>query len=150
MGVASGGGRLPGAQESVTMANARVVVKFHDETDLPWQDGLEQVLAQRHADRWRSVTQTFGNLRILRNVSSVTPDEFRELVRQATLLDHEYRPPNFLSYFSVLVPTNVDAEALARELRSWPIVERAWVELPLVGAADPVGTNPQRPNQGYL
>jgi serine protease len=132
------------------MASMRVVVKFQDETDLPWQDGVEEILARRHPELWRSVTRIHANAKILRNTTNVSANEFQELVRQATRLDPSYRPPNFLSYFVVLPPDEVDAEALAREFRKWPIVERAWVELPLVGAAAPTGTNPELAKQGYL
>lgn len=129
---------------------ARVVVKFHDDVELPWEDGVERSIQARDLGPWADLTRSFPGITLIRNVTNVNPDEFQELVGRAVELDPDYRPPNFLNYFAVLCPARIDSEALAGAFRDWRIVERAWVELPLGGAATPGGANGELPKQSYL
>ena len=129
---------------------ARVVVKFRDDVELPWEDGIERYLLAHGLGPWSDLAARFPRITLARNVTNVAPDDFQELTRRARVLDPGYVPPNFTNYFAVDCSPDVDGEELAAALRAWPIVERAWVDRSVIGAAVPATINPERPAQTYL
>jgi hypothetical protein len=129
---------------------ARVAVKFRDPVSLPWEDAVERHIRARNLGPWDLLVRDFPGISLLRSVTNIQPEEFDDLVRRAEKSDPYYRAPNFLSYFGIPCPPNTDAEALARRLRTWEIVERAWVEIAPVGAAAPGPNNGELFRQLYL
>lgn len=129
----------------------RVVVKFHDDVQLPYEDGVEKHFEQLHIGPWNELIRQFPGLTVKRLFTTLTPEEIGKLVDQATQRDQAYHPPNFLTYFAVEFPPGVDPEALATALATWDTVQRAYAEgrfepLPAVNPSN----DPRYPNQGYL
>ena len=128
----------------------RVVVKFRDGVDLPYDDNVEKLLDTRQIGPWRRLSTQFPGVRMRRMFTSVPANTIRQLSDQAVATDREYRPPNFLSYFVVDVPAEVEPDDVADALRRWKSVEKAYFDPP---GSDPTvnpADDPRSPNQGYL
>ena len=129
----------------------RVVVKFHDFVEIPYEDGAEVFVAKYGIGPWEDLFRVFPGVSLKRMFVTPGPERIRELVAKAREIDQTYRPPNLLTYFAVDCPPSVDAAALARAFSAWRNVEAAYVEAgptrpPVVNAAD----DPRWPSQGYL
>jgi serine protease len=120
----------------------RVVVKFRDFVDLPYVDGVESVIKKRKLAPWDRLAKDFPGITLRRLFSTMTGKRLTELQLQATRLDPTYRPPDLLTYFSIVCPPNRDPRALSAALRAWAIVEFAYVDPQDAPAAVPIGTNP--------
>jgi hypothetical protein len=127
----------------------RVVVKFHDEIDLPYIDNVEEYLER--IEDWSGLATDFPGIDISRLFKILEPRQIIELVNRATENDPTYRPPNFLTYFIVDYPDGKNPTDLARALANWESVAEAYVEpKPAPPPSPPTGTNPRRGDQGYL
>lgn len=127
-----------------------VVVKFNDQVQLPYEDGVEKRIEELKVGAWRRLEKEFPGISLRRLSVAVKPDAMRELTARAAELDPSYRPVNLASYFYVDAPPDTNLDALARALRAWPSVQTAYVDRP---APDPLvspGDDPRSPNQGYL
>jgi serine protease len=124
----------------------RVIVKFFDEVDLPYTEGIEEHLARQGVDpRVGQETLRFHPL-----YTSLSEEEIRRLMALAQRRDPTYQPRNLLTYFIADCPAGVGPEELARVLAEWPIIEEAY---PDQRAEDPqvsFGNDPRVGNQGYL
>src|SRR6266496_2216713 len=90
----------------------RVVVKFQDSLDVPYEDGVEKDFPEDMRKQWEELVKTFPGITLKRLYTTTSPDRIRELVNQAIKLDPDYRPPNFLTYFVIDVPPEADPSAL--------------------------------------
>lgn len=106
----------------------RVVLKFHDGVDLPYDDNAAKHIAQRFPDDWQQLVKLVPDIRVFRLFDSVSEDDLRALVEEASAHDDGYRPPDFFSFFAVQAPADVDPELVARELTRWKSVEEAYVQ----------------------
>jgi hypothetical protein len=106
-------------------------VKFRDDVDLPYDSSVEQQLAHGHGGEWRRIQARFAGTTIRPLTRSLSGSRIRELARRGERLDKTYRAPNLLTYFRVDAPANLDADALVRDLASWPLVQRAYVDKPV-------------------
>ncbi len=135
----------------------RVVVKFRDHVQLPYEDGVEKVFKKLQIGPWEQLSKEFPGLTFRRLYTALAPEKIKALIDQATMIDHEYKPVNLLNYFVVETPPGMDPEALAKALRSWPRVQSAYYDPPGEDPSrEPCGepmVNPDDPrfeNQGYL
>jgi len=126
----------------------RVVVKFRDAVNLPYEDGAERYL-DRLGDGLRTELQQFGDVRLDRLFKIMPLDRISELVSQAIKRDKDYRAPNFLSFFVIETPDGADPVALTAALRKWPQVQEAYID-PLDRSPNPPSTNPFYGQQTYL
>ncbi|HEX8113038.1 MAG TPA: S8 family peptidase [Kofleriaceae bacterium] len=128
----------------------RVIVKFRDFVELPYDESAEQQLTRLNIGPWDRITAAVPGARLTPLFTTVSPEQIRELVGRAVQLDRCYRPPNFLTYFAVEYPAGADPEQLAKLLRSWRLVEFAYPDAgptpPPVNASD----DPRSINQDYL
>ena len=134
----------------------RVIVKFRDGVALRYDDHVDRQLLELDAAHWRRIKERFAGIAIRRMFRSVTPRRLQELVQRALRQSEGYRPPNFLTYFVVDLPADIDSNELLKTLLEWRIVEIAYFEAP---AEDPVVTSqdpslpsidPKMIHQGYL
>lgn len=139
--------RKPGGHTGYT---PRVVVKFRDFVQLPYQDGVEKYLDKLSVGPWRQLAERFPGIRIRRMYTAVTPERIRQLVDEAMRRDAAYRPPDFLSYFIVACPPAVDPEELAKALSAWKSVQTAYFDPPGSDPAVSPADDPRSSNQGYL
>ena len=129
----------------------RVVLKFQDHINIPYEDGAEQYLERLQVGPWDRLVGDFPGIRLVPLYTSVDPKQLRSMAEEAARLDQDYQPPNLLTYFAIDCPPGVDPEALAKTLSSWRSVQAAYVEAgptppPMVNGP----ANPRYPNQGYL
>jgi subtilisin family serine protease len=108
----------------------RVVLKFHDDVKLPYDQHAAKHIAERFPDDWDQLVKRFPNIQVLPLFESVTVDELRALVDEAMALDEDYHPPNFFTFFAVQAPPGVDPELVARQLTTWKSIEEAYVQSP--------------------
>jgi hypothetical protein len=128
----------------------RVVVKFQDTSNIPYEDGAERHVERLRIGSWTVLTNRFQGARLNRLFTAMPPARISELVAKVARRSDRDRPASLLSYFVVETPAGSDPGALAAALRAWPQVEEAYID-PLDSApAWPSGTNPSMPGQTYL
>jgi hypothetical protein len=130
---------------------SRVVVKFHDHVELPYENGVERHIKERDVGPWDQLVKQFPGITLTRLFATLNSEQIQEMAGRAASLDRDYRGPNLLSYFAIDCPPEVDPAALAKALTAWRNVQSAYVDggpvpPPQVNAAD----DPRWPNQGYL
>lgn len=129
----------------------RVVVKFRDRIELPYDATVEKEIERRFHGAWTRLAEQFKGISMAPLFASKKADEIRDLTARAEVSDPSYHAPDFLGYFVLNVPGDAAPETVARIVSQWPSVEKAYVEPkpvepPLVNAAD----DPRSMNQGYL
>jgi hypothetical protein len=106
----------------------RVVLKFDDSVDLPYDDHAQEHVARRFPDDWNRLVKRFPDIRVSRLFFSITADELHALVERARARDERYHPPNFFTFFAVDTPSGTDPEQVAQALTRWELVEEAYVQ----------------------
>jgi len=131
---------------------SRVVVKFQDFVELPYEDGAEGHIQKLEIGPWDRLAAEYPGITLNRLYTTLAPAEVRALVDRAVELDRTYHAPNLLTYFVIDCPPAVDPEALAKSLSAWRTVQTAYVESGPVPPPQPINPSddPRFPNQGYL
>lgn len=129
---------------------SNVVVKFDEYSEIPYDDEIETVLAERKLAPMAKLEERFPGITFQRQFTALEPDEIDDLLAEATKRDRTYEPANLEGYFLVTCPPDVDPEELAAELAEWEIVETAYVQPRDVVASVSAGDDPRSGNQGYL
>lgn len=130
----------------------RVIVKFHDYVELPYEDGVEREIINRKIGPWEMLEEEFPGITLTRLYTSLEPEEIMKLINRATQNDRDYKPPNFLTYFAIDCPPGTDPNKLVKLLSEWQAVQDVYLEAgptpppQLVNAAN----DPRSSNQGYL
>lgn len=132
-----------------------VAVKFYDEIELPYEDGVERYLIKHYGVPWNEVAELFPGITLRPKFTAVSPEELERLVARARETDPTYEPPNFFTYFVIVAPLDLgedlDAYILAEMLRQWDIVHYAYVEsLPAPGPTVNSTDDSYAGYQGYL
>jgi hypothetical protein len=129
---------------------ARVVIKFRNEMQIPYEDGIEKQADKFQLGPFEDLAKRYAGIKLLKSFRTHAPEKLRNLTEQASELDPAYRPVNFATYFYVEIEEVDKLEELAKELRSWPTIESAYVDR---AGPDP-GVNPSNDprcaDQGYL
>ncbi|HYO76800.1 MAG TPA: S8 family serine peptidase, partial [Thermoanaerobaculia bacterium] len=141
--------RTIGTIEGGDGQRTRVVVKMRSGVSIPDDVDVASFLVAKNILPLAHLGERFAEVRMERAIS--TPSlQLDALQQKAMRLDPTYRPANLLSYVYVDVPPGSDPDEVARQLRSLPDVELAYVDRPapdpLVNAAD----DPRSASQGYL
>ncbi|WP_421655935.1 S8 family peptidase [Leptothermofonsia sp. ETS-13] len=128
----------------------RVVVKFQDDLELPYEDGVEVVIQNRQLGPWEQLAREYPGITLKRLYTSVDSRKIQELVNQARQLDPGYRPSRLANYFVINCPPGVEPESLVKILSSWQAVQTVYFDPPgdepFVNPAD----DPRSGDQGYL
>ncbi len=129
----------------------RVIVKFRDWVEAPYQDGAEKTIAEKYGKSdWSKFEAAHGKITLIRLYTSVAPAELQRLIDKAAKLDETYRPHNFFTWYTIDCPDGLRSEDFAAILRGWEIVEKAYPDAvpidPFVNSAD----DPLCSSQGYL
>ncbi|WP_437626009.1 VWA domain-containing protein [Sorangium sp. So ce1151] len=127
-----------------------MVVKFHDDVPLPYEDGAEEHVRRLGAGPWDRLVAEFPGITLRRAYTSLDPVHLRKLVKTAERRTPSYRPYSFLSVFRIECPAEVDPHALVRALAGWPAVEEVYVEPRVWLAVVNAGPNPDVQFQSYL
>jgi len=143
-------GKKPPSNNSASGYTPRVVVKFQDFVELPYEDNVEKYLEKYQLGPWKRLADEFEGIKINRLITSVKEDKIRSLIDRATEMDSTYQPPNFFSYFTIETPADVDPMALAKSLSSWKTVQSAYFDPPGSEPNVSPANDPRSGNQGYL
>lgn len=127
----------------------RVIVKFQDSVQLPYQDGLETFLQKTGLNEWPKLKERFPNITFKRLFDELEPAKISELVQRATELDKTYEAPNFLTYFVIDCKGGIFPDEVVQLLSEWNIVETVYTQSPPARPAMP-GDDPRFAMQGYL
>ena len=129
----------------------QVVVKFRDDVNLPYEDGVERFLRQRLSifDMQRDPEPRSFTFKKLFN--SITPKQIKDLYAGGQNREPSASTPNLLSYFKIECPDKENADQLVKELLLSEIVQTAYVDIPgtepsIIHPLD----NPLFPDQRYL
>ena len=128
----------------------RIVVKFFDDTPLPYDDRAAVELDRLSSGGWRRLVERFPGISLRPMFTSISPDRIRQLVGEATYRDPCYRPPNFETYFVVEIPPEINGEDLLSAILALQSVQTAYVDPPHGDPAVDPSDDPRFPDQGHL
>ncbi len=129
----------------------RMIVKFHDYVDLPYEDSVERHFQKKGIGPWNPLVEKYPGLTFRRYFSALQPDALRKLMDRGQETDPSYKAPNLLNWFAVEAPAQADIEEVVRAIGEWRTVEAAYVEpAPTPPPAVAAANDPRWPNQGYL
>jgi len=106
----------------------RVVVKFQDSVQFPYEDGVEKYFDPENQAAWKQIVTAFPGITLKRAFTSLPPEKIRALVARSARRDKAYRSKNFLAYFAIEYPPNANPHELVRALLSWKAVQTAYLE----------------------
>src|SRR5262245_59928101 len=108
----------------------RVIVKFRDHYDLPYQDDIGSVVESQLIGPWSQLESDFPGIRIRRLSDRINPLDLQLWLDRAVTRDATYQRRNLLNYFIVDCPPAIFPEHVAARLNSthWPGVEKAYVD----------------------
>jgi len=136
--------------KSAQQPSGEIVIKFKEETGLPYQDGAEKALKASRNAAHTNVLADLNGLELNRLFSSLNAK---------TQLSNSSETSVFHQYFTATVPKGTDVAALLAKLNKSPLVETAYEAptnisdpaLPYAPNSTPVQPNddPLYPNQTY-
>ncbi|PEC65026.1 S8 family peptidase [Bacillus toyonensis] len=126
----------------------RIVIKFHDKINIPYQDNAHEYIDEQDMGPWKKLVDNFPGITIDRYFTTIEPSKLQQLIQE---IPPNNNPTNFMTYFVITCPLNINPEDLAKELSSWESVDNTYVESgptppPLVNPDD----DPRSINEGYL
>ncbi|MEJ9255788.1 putative mucin/carbohydrate-binding domain-containing protein [Bacillus wiedmannii] len=137
----------------------RLVVKFKNQIDLPYEDGIEKRI--KNGDYDNNLKKLFSEnteLTLNRLFSSVNPIEIEKLSVQSKSVVNE-SANNLLNYYILQAPNNIEIELLLKKFETSPLVEEAYIqekqiltppEIQLPNLSVNPYDDPRFKNQGYL
>ncbi|MCL4868332.1 MAG: hypothetical protein KJ063_05140 [Anaerolineae bacterium] len=129
----------------------RVLVKFREGLNIPYEDGVERYIQEYRLAPWSDLAEMVTGLTIERLFTTVTPEQIMGAVQLAQEMDEQYQPPDFLTFFTIYVMAEDDAQLVVRALSQWEIIEQVYLEpIPAPDPNQPVGLNPLLMDQIYL
>ena len=137
-------------ERSILGLPLRIVVKFFDDTPLPYDEQAAVELDRLSAGTWQQLAERFPGITLHPMFTSVSPDRIRQLVAEAMRRDHSYRPPNFETYFVVEIPSEITVESLLCAILALRSVQTAYVDPPHGDPAVDPSDDPRFPDQGHL
>jgi hypothetical protein len=131
----------------------RIVVKFQNSLHLAYRGGMgmSDFFSQEFINPLSHLLKRFPCIRINKLFASINPDEIIGLVNRARELDTGYQPPNFLTYYSIDCPAEINAESLLQTVLTEEKVELAYIESDSTPPQSANACNDHSDiNQGYL
>ncbi|EJQ21780.1 putative mucin/carbohydrate-binding domain-containing protein [Bacillus cereus] len=137
----------------------RLIVKFKNQIDLPYEDGIEKRI--KNGDYDNNLKKLFSEnteLTLNRLFSSVNPIEIEKLSVQSKSVANE-SANNLLNYYIVQAPNNIEIELLLKKFETSPLVEEAYIQekqiltppaIQLPNLSVNPYDDPRFKNQGYL
>lgn len=129
----------------------RIVVKFRNEVQLPYEGGAERAVVETGIAPWNKLAEKWPGVTLKPVFVSIPEARLKEMIQTARARTSSYQPPNFFTFFAIPYVPGMDLEEALKEVRSWPAVEDAYIsrgpgQPPAVNAAD----DPNSPILGYL
>ncbi|HFJ9275319.1 TPA: putative mucin/carbohydrate-binding domain-containing protein [Bacillus cereus] len=137
----------------------QLIVKFKNEMDLPYEDGIEKRIKNGNYDNnLKKLFSENTELTLNRLFSSVNPIEIEKLSLHSKSFANQ-SAENLLNYYIVQAPNNIEIELLLKKFETSPLVEEAYIqekqiltppEVQLPGLSVNPYDDPRFKNQGYL
>ncbi|ENQ3077359.1 S8 family serine peptidase [Bacillus cereus] len=137
----------------------QIIVKFKNEINLPYEDGIERRIKQEKNDIvLEKLFSEFPDLTLTRVFTSVSPDEIQSLNKNVKT-DNNASSSNLLNYYVIQVSKNRQAEVLVEKLKQSPLIENVYIKEPANVTPPEVQMpnlflnpydDPRFENQGYL
>ncbi|EEM56800.1 MULTISPECIES: putative mucin/carbohydrate-binding domain-containing protein [Bacillus cereus group] len=137
----------------------QLIVKFKNEIDLPYEDGIEKRIKNGNYDNnLKKLFSENTELTLNRLFSSVNPIEIEKLSLHSKSFANQ-SANNLLNYYIVQAPNNIEIELLLKKFETSPLVEEAYIqekqiltppEIQLPDLSVNPYDNPRFKNQGYL
>ncbi|KZD32331.1 Microbial collagenase [Bacillus cereus] len=137
----------------------QLIVKFKNEIDLPYEDGIEKRIKNGNYDNnLKKLFSENTELTLNRLFSSVNPIEIEKLSLHSKSFANQ-SANNLLNYYIVQAPNNIEIELLLKKFETSPLVEDAYIqekqilpppEIQLPDLSVNPYDDPRFKNQGYL
>ena len=108
----------------------RIVVKFKDAPQSPYRRRMEMCdhSSEEFFSPLRHLFETFPGIKTSTLFTSIDPSEIIRLANIARNSRTGYLPPNFLAYYSIDCPAEINAETVLQNLLTNENVELAYIE----------------------
>ncbi|QWG64509.1 S8 family peptidase [Bacillus mycoides] len=134
----------------------QLILKFKNEANLPYQDGIEKFLKEEKQDpELNGILAKYQNVTINRLFSSLNPKEIKNLGKE--IKDSDHISSNLLNYYIVETQGDIDVQALLVQFEKSSLVETAYLqeeEAPPEERLSNLSVNPydepRLTRQGYL
>ncbi|MFE6588577.1 S8 family peptidase, partial [Bacillus mobilis] len=108
-------------------ATKQLILKFKNEANLPYQDGIEKFIKEEKQDpELIKILAEYPNVTINRLFSSLNPKEIKNLGKE--IKDSDQISSNLLNYYIVETQDNIDVQALLTKIEKSSLVETAYLQ----------------------
>ncbi|HHB1654639.1 TPA: S8 family peptidase [Bacillus cereus] len=108
-------------------ATKQLILKFKNEVNLPYQDGVEKFIKEEKQDpELIGILNEYPNVTINRLFSSLNPKEIKNLGREIS--DSEHISSNLLNYYIVENQGDMDVQALLAKFEKSSLIETAYLQ----------------------
>ncbi|MFC8058240.1 S8 family peptidase, partial [Bacillus cereus] len=108
-------------------ATKQLILKFKNEANLPYQDGIEKFIKEEKQDpELIRILAEYPNVTINRLFSSLNPKEIKNLGKE--IKDSDQISSNLLNYYIVETQDNIDVQALLTKIEKSSLVETAYLQ----------------------
>lgn len=137
-------------------ATKQLILKFKNEANLPYQDGIEKFIKEEKQDpELIGILAEYPNVTINRLFNSLNPKEIKNLGKE--IKDSDHISSNLLNYYIVETQDDIDVQALLTKIEKSSLVETAYLqeeEAPPAERLPNLSVNPydepRLTRQGYL
>ncbi|PEV55270.1 peptidase S8 [Bacillus cereus] len=108
-------------------ATKQLILKFKNEVNLPYQDGVEKFIKEEKQDpELIKILAEYPNVTINRLFSSLNPKEIKNLGREIN--DSEHISSNLLNYYIVENQGDIDVQALLAKFEKSSLIETTYLQ----------------------
>ncbi|MCP1166872.1 MULTISPECIES: S8 family peptidase [Bacillus] len=108
-------------------ATKQLILKFKNEANLPYQDGIEKFIKEEKQDpEFIGILAEYPNVTINRLFNSLNPKEIKNLGKE--IKDSNHISSNLLNYYIVETQDDIDVQALLTKIEKSFLVETAYLQ----------------------
>ncbi|HDR7455345.1 TPA: S8 family serine peptidase [Bacillus cereus] len=108
-------------------ATKQLILKFKNEANLPYQDGIEKFIKEEKQDpELIGILAEYPNVTINRLFNSLNPKEIKNLGKE--IKDSDQISSNLLNYYIVETQDDIDVQALLTKIEKSSLVETAYLQ----------------------
>ncbi|QKE10705.1 S8 family peptidase [Bacillus cereus] len=108
-------------------ATKQLILKFKNEANLPYQDGIEKFIKEEKQDpEFIGILAEYPNVTINRLFNSLNPKEIKNLGKE--IKDSDHISSNLLNYYIVETQNGIDVQALLTKIEKSSLVETAYLQ----------------------
>lgn len=108
-------------------ATKQLILKFKNEANLPYQDGIEKFIKEEKQDpEFIGILAEYPNVTINRLFNSLNPKEIKNLGKE--IKDSNHISSNLLNYYIVETQDDIDVQALLTKIEKSSLVEMAYLQ----------------------